>query len=579
MASAELRDELNCSICLSLYTDPGSLRCGHNFCRSCIVSVLDAQEAGGVYSCPDCRAEYPERPALEKNRKLSNIVERFLSTQPDMEKIRTFCSYCTKSPVPAVKSCLQCENSLCDDHLTVHNQTMDHVLSEPTSSFGNKKCSIHKKVLEYYCPQDITFLCVSCCLVGKHRGHQVELLDEASKKKKQKLRQYLNELNPQKAEIQKRIQSLHNHKVKIQKKVSEKRKNVNTLFMNIKEQLEIAEKKVLSKISRQEIEMVSKISDLIKKMEIKEDKLSRKICQMEEMCCVTDPIRLLQESGITVSSRGDDEDTREDGGQINGEEVGLVPGEAKVHVPDPKVQDNGTDPKSVLQESDQRASLSDKSVEAEEEAPVSDDLMADDLEDVLISSILHRSMKDVVTYVTSELRFHVPDILLDVDTAHTKMVLSEDMKTATDLKENQGRPELPGRFQSYNQILSRCSFSSGRHYWEAEWNQIGQCGIGMCYPSIERNGYQSGIAQNDKSWCLAMCDKKCSAFHNSVIVIPDVNPTCPTLGVFLDYEAGRLSFYQLCDPIRHLHTFRASFTEPLHVILYVLDEASVKIRS
>ncbi|XP_040289990.1 E3 ubiquitin/ISG15 ligase TRIM25-like [Bufo bufo] len=573
MASADLRDELNCSICLSLYTDPVSLRCGHNFCRSCIVSVLDAQEAGGVYSCPDCRAEYPERPALEKNRKLSNIVERFLSTQPDMEKTRTFCSYCTKSPVPAVKSCLQCENSLCDDHLTVHNQTMDHVLSEPTSSFGNKKCSIHKKVLEYYCPEDDTCLCVSCCLVGTHRGHQVELLDEPSEKKKNKLKKYLDEVNPQRAEINARIQRLHNHKGKIHEKASEKRKNINKLFINIKEQLEIAEKKVLSEISRQEIKMVSQIDDLIKKMEIKEDELSRKMHHVEEMCRITDPIRLLQERDITVCSLGDDEGTGGDGGQTNSEEVGLVPEIAKVHVFD-KVQDNET----FLQESDQRASLSDKSV-VTEEAAVSDDEMADDLENVLISSILHRSMKDVITYVTSEFEIHVPDILLDVDTVHTWVALSEDLRTALYLKENQGRPESPGRFQTYCQVLSRCSFSSGRHYWEVEWNQIGDCGIGMSYASIERNGYQSGMDHNDKSWCLFLYDKNCSAYHNSVNLVIDVKPTCPTLGVFLDYEAGRLSFYQLCDPIRHLHTFRASFTEPLHVILYVFKGASVKIRS
>ncbi|XP_040289991.1 E3 ubiquitin/ISG15 ligase TRIM25-like [Bufo bufo] len=577
MASAELRDELNCSICLSLYTDPVSLRCGHNFCRSCIVSVLDAQEAGGVYSCPDCRAEYPERPALKKNRKLSNIVEHFLFTQPDMEKTRTFCSYCTKSHVAAVKSCLQCENSLCDDHLTVHNQTMDHVLSEPTSSFGNKKCSIHKKVLEYYCPEDDTCLCVSCCLVGKHRGHQVELLDEASEKKKKKLRKYLDELNPQKAEILAKMHSLHNDKGKIKEKASEKRKNINTLFINIREQLDIAEKKVLSEISRQEMKILSQISDLMKKMEIKEDELSRKMHHVEEMCRVSDPIRLLQESDITVCSPGDDEDTGGDGGQTNSEEVGLVPEQAEVHVFD-KVQDNETDPKTVLQESDQRASLSDKSV-VTEEAAVSDDEMADDLEDVLISSILHRSMKDVVTYVTSELGFHVPDILLDVDTAHTDMGLSEDLRTATDLGIKQGRPESPGRFQTYCQVLSQCSFSSGRQYWEVEWNQTGDCGIGMSYPSIERNGDQSALDDNDKTWCLILSDKTCSAFHNSVNPVPDVNLTCPTLGVFLDYEAGRLSFYELCDPIRHLHTFRASFTEPLHVILYVFGRASVKIRS
>ncbi|XP_069591011.1 E3 ubiquitin/ISG15 ligase TRIM25-like [Ranitomeya imitator] len=521
MASAELRDELNCSICLSLYTDPVSLRCGHNFCRSCIVSVLDAQEAAGGYSCPECRAEYPEHPALEKNRKLRNIVEHFSSTQPDMEETRIFCTYCTRSPVPAVKSCLQCETSLCDDHLKAHNKTVDHILTEPTGSFGYKKCSLHKKVLEYYCPQDAACLCVSC-LVGEHRGYQVELLHEAFENKKKKLRKYLDEMNPKKSEIEKRVQNLQDRKRKIQEKASDKRQNISKICMDIKKQLEMAEKKALSDVSRQEEKIVSQISDLIKKLEIQEGKLSRKIHHVEEMCRIANPIRLLQECDITVCSPGGDEDTGGDVVEVSTEE---------------------------------------------------------DLDEVLISLTLHRSMRDIVVNVTSELGVHVPDILLDVDTAHRCVKISEDLKTATKSEEKQEKPESPGRFVDYPQVLSRCVLSSGRHYWEIEWNQIGECSVGLSYPSIEREGEESDIEYNDKSWNLFMYDEEYKVWHNSVRLALSVKPTCPTLGVFLDYEAGRLSFYELCDPIRHLHTFTASFTEPLHVVFYVFDEASVIIRS
>ncbi|XP_069838323.1 E3 ubiquitin-protein ligase TRIM39-like [Dendropsophus ebraccatus] len=521
MASAELREELDCSICLSLYTDPVSLRCGHNFCRSCIVQVLDTQDGAGGYSCPDCRAEYPEHPTLEKNRKLGNIVERFLSTQPDMEETRIFCTYCIKSPVPAVKSCLQCEISLCDDHLTAHNKMVDHILTEPTGSFSSKKCPIHKKVLELYCPQDAACLCVFCCLVGNHQGHQVKPLDAASEEKKKQLRKDLDELNPQKAEIQTRLQNLHDHQRNIQEKASDKRKNVSKLFMDIKKQLEMAEKKALSEISRQEEKIVSQISDLIKKLEIEEDELSRKMRHLEEMCQVTDPIRLLQEPEITVCGHGDGEDTGEDGGKVRSE---------------------------------------------------------DDLDEVGISLTLHRSMRNIVTNVTSQLRFQVPDILLDEDTASVDVKVSEDLKMATNTEE-QERPESPGRFLTYSQVLSRCGFSSGRHYWEVEWDRIGTWSIGVSYPSIEKRGDESGLGLNDKSWCMDIYDTTYDALHNSLTVMSITKPTCPTLGIFLDYEAGRLSFYELCDPIRHLHTFTASFTEPLHVMLYVYEGASVTIRS
>ncbi|XP_077128589.1 E3 ubiquitin/ISG15 ligase TRIM25-like [Ranitomeya variabilis] len=515
MASAELREELNCSICLSLYTDLVSLRCGHNFCRSCIVSVLDAQEAAGGYSCPDCRAQYPERPALEKNHKLENIVERFSSTRPGMEDTGIFCAYCTKSPVPALKSCLQCENTFCNDHLIVHNKTLDHILIDPTRSFDNKKCSLHKKVLEYYCPQDAACLCVSC-LIGEHRGHQVELLDEASEKKRKKVMEYLDELNPQKVDIQKRVQNLQDHMKNIQEKASDKKKNVSKIFMDIKKQVKMAEKKAVSEVSRQEEKIMSQIADLIKKLEMQEDELSRKMRHVEEMCRVTDPIRILQERDITVCSHGGDEDTGGDGEEVS-----------------------------------------------------------TDVDKVLISLTLHRSMRDIVTNVTSELGVHVPDILLDVDTAHRWVKIS-DLKTATNSDNIQVRPESPGRFVTYSQVLSRCGFSSGRHYWEVEWDQLGDCAIGLSYPRIEKKGEESCIGSNDKSWCLDMYNGGYTVWHNTDVLTLSVKPTCPTLGVFLDYEAGRLSFYELC---RHLHTFTAFFTEPLHVVFYVYDGASVTIRS
>ncbi|XP_077130187.1 E3 ubiquitin/ISG15 ligase TRIM25-like [Ranitomeya variabilis] len=519
MASAELRDELKCSICLSLYTDPVSLRCGHNFCRSCIVSVLDAQEAAGGYSCPDCRAEYPERPALEKNRKLENIVERFSSTQPGMEETRIFCTYCD-SPAPAVRTCLQCETSMCEEHLTAHNKSMNNNLLEPTLTFKGQKCSTHNEILKYYCTIDVACICESCWVAGDHKGHDVELLDIASDKTKEKLDKFLDDLNPQKTKIQTRVLKLQEIKRKIQEKASDNRKNISKTFMDFKEQLEMAEKKALSEVSRQEGKIVSQISHLIKKLEI-QDELSRKTSHLEEMCCVTDPIRILQERDITVCSHGGDEDTGGDDGEVSSEE---------------------------------------------------------DLDEVLISLTLHRSMRDIVTNVTSELGVHVPDILLDVDTAHRRVKISEDLKIATE-SEEQDKPESPGRFVIFSQVLSRPGFSSGRHYWEVVWDQIGICGIALSYSSIKRDGGQSGIVYNDKSWSLYMYDGQYGVYHNSIGLMLSVKPTSPTLGVFLDYEAGRLSFYELCDPIRHLHTFTASFTEPLHVVFHLYDGASVTIRS
>uniref|UniRef100_A0A8C5PZR0 Uncharacterized protein n=1 Tax=Leptobrachium leishanense TaxID=445787 RepID=A0A8C5PZR0_9ANUR len=187
MASVDLTDEVTCAICLNIYIDPVTLPCGQSFCRTCIGAVLDTQGMRG-YSCPECREMFSKKPDLERNLRLNNIAESFQSADQVKKGIRIPCTNCILFPVPAVKTCLLCEASLCENHLRVHSKSAEHVLTEPTTSLENRKCSVHKKVLEYYCCEDAACICVSCRLDGDHRGHQVETLSEASVKKKEKLR-------------------------------------------------------------------------------------------------------------------------------------------------------------------------------------------------------------------------------------------------------------------------------------------------------------------------------------------------------------------------------------------------------
>ncbi|KAG8453138.1 hypothetical protein GDO86_004819 [Hymenochirus boettgeri] len=236
MASADQRDKLNCSTCLNIYTDPVTLPCGHNYCQGCIGNVLGTQEGSGVYSCPECRAEFVDRPALQRNRKLGNIAERFLSTRPERnDGTGISCTYCIHSPVPAVKSCLHCEASLCDNHFNTHSKSGKHVLTEPTTSFGEQKCSVHDELLIYYCPEDYTCVCVSCCLAGEHRGHQVALLSEAFEKMKVKLGNAMGTLTLKREETERKVQVLQEHRREVEGKAAAETERVSALFRDIRE--------------------------------------------------------------------------------------------------------------------------------------------------------------------------------------------------------------------------------------------------------------------------------------------------------------------------------------------------------
>ncbi|XP_072001294.1 E3 ubiquitin-protein ligase TRIM11-like [Engystomops pustulosus] len=522
MASADLREELDCSICLTTYTDPVMLRCGHNFCRVCIDRVLDTQDGSGGYSCPECREEFQERPALMRNLALRKIMENLLTTQPTPRETGIFCTYCVDSPVPAVRSCLMCEASLCDKHLKVHSKSPEHVLSDPSTSPENQKCSIHKKVLEYYCSEDATCICVYC-LAEEHRTHQVESLKKATEKKKKELTNVLQNLITKREETEERVQTLEEQRRKVQEKASGEAERVTALFIDIRRRLDDLEKRVLSDISRQEKEKSLSLSALIQKLEIQKDELSRKMRHIEELCNMTDPLTVLQEPDT-----GDLCDPEEGGGD---EDTG------------------GHD--------NQRHDV-------------------DGLDVTVISDTLH-TLCDIISGIRRGIYVEEPaSLLLDINTASNYIHISDDLKTAIRTHKRQNRPETSERFQD-PQVMSSRRFTSGRHYWDVGMRRSGWWSVGMCYPSIDRRGDRSCIGYSNKAWSLW----KNNCWYDSVrhggqeIPLPH-NISSDRVRMCLDYEAGELSFYELCDPIRHLHTFTTTFTGPLHAVFCVM-EGSIKI--
>ncbi|XP_068091106.1 E3 ubiquitin-protein ligase TRIM39-like [Hyperolius riggenbachi] len=508
MASADLSEELKCSVCLTSYTDPVSLRCGHSFCRVCIDRVLDSQEGSGDYLCPQCRKRFRNRPTLQKNIALRNIAGRFRSTQPDQEEAGVRCTYCIHSPVPAVMSCLHCDASMCDNHLRVHSKAPEHVLCAPTTSPETRKCSVHKKILEYYCTEDAACVCVSCTVIGGHVGHKMMSLGEASEEKKKKLRNDLQKLMAETEEAEKRVQSLEELRRKAQEKANGEAERVTTMFRDLKRRLEELEKRVLSDIMRQ----VQCYDDVIRQLEIKKEELSRKMRHIEELCHMTDPLTVLQESH--TGDLCDTEDRH-----------------------DKQLHDGG------------------------------------DLDVVGISHTLHTGLADIMSGVTGGISVQPADILLDVNTACNHLRISRDRKTASWSRRSQNRPETAERFQDYiPRVLSDQSFSSGRHYWEVDVGGSEWWEVGMCYYSIARRGELFGFYENNKSWTLLRKDNHYSVIHEwEVIQLPDGIPSdrVRRVRIYLDYEAGQVSIYALCDPIRHLHTFTATFTQPLHAGLCV----------
>uniref|UniRef100_A0A3P8S5V8 Si:dkey-183c6.9 n=1 Tax=Amphiprion percula TaxID=161767 RepID=A0A3P8S5V8_AMPPE len=93
---------------------------------------------------------------------------------------------------PARKTCMKCEISMCSQHLQVHLTTpvllQTHPLTEPMALCGTTKCPQHGKLLEYYCLDDMTCVCVSCAIEDQHRLHNMKTFSTAHKELLEKLR-------------------------------------------------------------------------------------------------------------------------------------------------------------------------------------------------------------------------------------------------------------------------------------------------------------------------------------------------------------------------------------------------------
>ncbi|XP_066578192.1 E3 ubiquitin-protein ligase TRIM47-like [Amia ocellicauda] len=168
------QEQIQC-ICLDIFTSPISTPCGHNFCMACIGGYWDSSD---VCQCPLCKETFYRRPDLCINRTLKEISEQFktrlsLFEEQYAQPGQVPCDICTGSKLRAVKSCLVCLASYCQTHLEPHQRvgTMKtHKLIEPVSNLEDRLCKKHQRVLELFCREDQTFVCVLCNETD-HRTH------------------------------------------------------------------------------------------------------------------------------------------------------------------------------------------------------------------------------------------------------------------------------------------------------------------------------------------------------------------------------------------------------------------------
>ncbi|MEE6476498.1 hypothetical protein FKM82_011099, partial [Ascaphus truei] len=268
-----------CPVCLSTYQNPVSLSCGHSFCRECIHKVLTSQrDQDRAYSCPTCQAEYEEFPELQRNFQLCSIVSDLHKKISGDSSV--FCSYCLGDPFPAVKTCLNCEVSLCLQHLERHTNK-SHVLVEPTESVKERKCPEHDKLLEYFCENDQSCICVTCYIAGSHKGHSIMTLKEAHEKQPSTLSQIVSSLQDSEGDISKDLEDLHKGLEKLKENTNHLSKPLKDLTQEILSQVKHQWEDIINSITSNEETKTLEITSITKQMELKRAEALQTIQDLE----------------------------------------------------------------------------------------------------------------------------------------------------------------------------------------------------------------------------------------------------------------------------------------------------------
>ncbi|XP_062305113.1 E3 ubiquitin-protein ligase TRIM39-like isoform X2 [Osmerus eperlanus] len=144
------------------------------------------------------------------------------------------------------------------------------------------------------------------------------------------------------------------------------------------------------------------------------------------------------------------------------------------------------------------------------------------------------------------------DVTLNPDTAHPSLVLSADGKQVRLVEKQADVPDNPERFDSGVAVLGKEGFSSGGFYYEVQVGDKLRWDIGVACGSVDRKGQIEVKLQN--GYVALFRNGEEYIAQDSPFVRFSLSNKPQKVGVFVDYEGGKVSFYDVGNEY-HIYTF------------------------
>ena len=227
----KIEEEITCSICGDLFTDPKTIPCLHTFCKQCIEKIIESNkllETGSTVGCPLCHASLPQDEGVQftTNYTINRLLEIFGKREAGkslaLSEIK--CGTCEEE-LPAVTWCIDCENSLCQNCDDMHKKwkafkshkliAVKEVIQNPKLILSTPEkpeaCKNHnRQSLDLYCKTCHSLICRDCTLKDHPREtHDFDFIDDVVDKEREKIKQAtapLKRLLEQVRKVEKRIE-------------------------------------------------------------------------------------------------------------------------------------------------------------------------------------------------------------------------------------------------------------------------------------------------------------------------------------------------------------------------------------
>lgn len=527
-----------CSICLEFFNQPVSTPCGHNYCKDCIRSYW---AANAVSDCPLCKEVFKGAPELRVNTEFRDMVELFREarvfddgsrTRPVTEGVA--CDLCRGTAAQAVKSCMVCLASYCDVHLEPHRTAPAfkwHQLVDPIGTLQNRLCKKHKKIREFFCQDDLSCVC-GVCLTDDHAGHSAVSAQEEHEKRKEEIRDLQKQVRLVLTEEVTMEDAIQQSMVKSRLKMEKTKAETERVFDALVTWIQLRRRELTDSLEDQQKAAEQKAEAQLRLLRSHMERHQELTAKLEELSKSQDSFKVLQETPPAPAP--------------SSTQYSVVP-----QVPSPRYLDTV---RSLISRMEDMLSQE------------MDDVMSE-MADVAQSDPGDQAPRPTQAF-SDELekirKGHSVKVTLDPNTAHPCLLVSKDGRKVCDVGSKRKMADNSTRFDVLHFVFAKEGFSSGRFYYEVLLRKQRDWEIGVARESISKKGLNLSLSPEDGCWTLGSYWGRCQA-NASPPVRLHLQREPERLGVFVDYEQGRVSFFDV-DTRAQIYSFaHCAFTgsEPI----------------